>query len=216
MDPLALAALRRSYQLAGLDEADVDPDPLVQFSRWLQDALAAEIAEPNAMVLATADANGRPRARTVLLKRADSAGFTFFTNHGSIKGSHLAANPQASVCFPWIALERQVIVTGAVVGVPRDEAVLYFHSRPRGSQLGAMASRQSTVIGSRGELESRFDELSQEYPEGTEVPLPDFWGGYRVVPAEVEFWQGRGNRLHDRIRYVSVGGGLWKTERLAP
>jgi pyridoxamine 5'-phosphate oxidase len=150
------------------------------------------------------------------LKRADSAGFTFFTNHGSTKGSHLATNPQASVCFPWIELERQVIVTGAVVGVPRDETALYFHSRPRGSQLGAMASRQSTVIGSRGELESRFDELAQEYPEGTEVPLPGFWGGYRVVPAEVEFWQGRGNRLHDRIRYGPVEVGSWKTERLAP
>jgi pyridoxamine 5'-phosphate oxidase len=214
MDPTALAALRRSYELAGLDVEDVDPDPVAQFSRWLADAVAAELIEPNAMVLATADSGGRPRARTLLLKGADADGFTFFTNYGSIKGQHLAANPQASMCFAWLELERQVVVTGAVSQVSRAESMAYFRSRPHGSQLGAWTSRQSEVIASRAVLVDRYAALGEQYPPGTEVPVPDFWGGYRLVPEDVEFWQGRPNRLHDRVRYRSTDGH-WVIERLS-
>jgi pyridoxamine 5'-phosphate oxidase len=227
MDPAALAVLRRSYELAGLDVADVDPDPITQFARWLLDAVAAELLEPNAMVLATADGEGRPRARTVLLKAAETTGFVFFTNYESTKGQHLAVNPTASLCFPWIALERQVIVEGSVERVGREESATYFRARPHGSQLGALASHQSDVIASREALTQRYAELAEQYPEGDEVPLPDFWGGYRVVPELVEFWQGRGNRLHDRIRYTRVtldapdardapDGPRWRLDRLSP
>lgn len=217
MDPVALAALRRSYELAGLDVADVDPDPVAQFSRWLADAVAAEITEPNAMVVATADDQGRPRARTLLLKAADASGFTFFTNYGSIKGRHLSTNPQASLCFPWIDLERQVVVEGSVEQVSREESGAYFRSRPHGSQVGAWASQQSAVIESRQWLEERYAQQAQQYPQGSEVPLPDFWGGYRVVPRSVEFWQGRGNRLHDRVVYLrDQPDSDWRIERLSP
>jgi len=215
MDAAALAALRRSYELAGLDVADVDGDPIRQFARWLADAVAADLTEPNAMVLATADSTGRPRARTLLLKAADDRGFTFFTNYGSTKGRHLAENPQASLCFPWIDLERQVTVTGAVEKVSADESAQYFRSRPHGSRLGAWTSRQSEVIASRQVLEERHAEFTDRYPEGVEVPVPEFWGGYRLVPDEVEFWQGRPNRLHDRVRYRREGQA-WTIQRLSP
>lgn len=215
VDPTALAALRRSYELAGLDEGDVDPDPIEQFRRWLADAVAAELTEANAMVLATADDRGRPSSRTVLLKAVGPEGFSFFTNYGSRKGRELHANPHASLCFPWIDIERQVVVVGDVVPVPAEENADYFRARPHGHQLGAWASRQSDVVASRASLEGRYAELERRHPEGTEVPVPGFWGGFRVVPAEVEFWQGRGNRLHDRIRYRREDG-RWVVERLSP
>jgi pyridoxamine 5'-phosphate oxidase len=192
----------------------LDPDPVAQFSRWLADAEAAGLPEPNAMVLATVSAAGQPRGRTVLLKSHDSGGFVFYTNRTSRKGTDLAAVARACLTFPWYALRRQVIIEGAVQELSTPDSEPYFHSRPRGSQLGAWASRQSTVIGSRDELEKRYAELEQRWA-GEPVPMPDFWGGYRVVPAAIEFWQGRVNRLHDRFRYRH-GGDAWVIERQAP
>lgn len=215
VDPAALAALRRSYELAGLDEHDVAADPFTQFSRWLADAVAAELIEPNAVVLASADENGRPSTRTVLLKSAGPEGFGFNTNFGSRKGRELTANPQASLCFPWLELERQVIVVGDVERLPPAATAAYFQSRPRGHQLGSYASRQSEVVPSRAYLEERFAAVEAAHPGDGALPAPDFWGGFRVAPTEVEFWQGRGNRLHDRIRYRRDGGG-WVVERLSP
>ena len=215
MEPVALAALRRSYELAGLEEGAAHPDPFAQFERWLSDAVAAELLEPNAMVLATADAAGRPSARTVLLKGIEAGGFVFFTNYGSRKARELEANGQASLVFPWIDLERQVIVVGDVERMSDEANERYFHARPHGHQLGAWASRQSEVVSSRNQLEQQFAVLADQYPEGSVVPTPDFWGGYRVVPTSVEFWQGRGNRLHDRLRYRR-DADAWHLERLSP
>ncbi|MFZ0324349.1 MAG: pyridoxamine 5'-phosphate oxidase [Actinomycetes bacterium] len=215
MEPTALAALRRSYGLAGLDEADVSPDPFAQFERWLGDAVAAELVEPNAMVLATADGDGRPSARTVLLKGAGPDGFVFFTNYGSRKARELMTNPQASLVFPWTALERQVVVVGDAEPLDAAANAAYFHARPHGHQVGAWASRQSEVVASREVLEAQFAAMTEKYPEGTSVAVPDFWGGFRVVATTVEFWQGRGNRLHDRIQYRR-DGAAWVVERLSP
>ncbi|MDQ1629611.1 MAG: pyridoxamine 5-phosphate oxidase [Actinomycetota bacterium] len=211
-----LAAMRRSYAREGLDESRAARDPLEQFARWFHDALAAGLDEPNAMVLATATPAGVPSARTVLLKGYDAAGFAFYTNTGSQKARELAANPQAALVFPWHALDRQVRLVGPTRPLTRDEAAGYFASRPHGSRLGAWASRQSSVIASRAQLEERLAELEARWPEGTEVPLPDFWGGYRLVPETVEFWAGRDNRLHDRLRYRRDGASGWVVERLAP
>ena len=213
-----LAAMRQAYALTGLDEASVAADPLEQFARWLQDAIDAGLPEPNAMVVATATPDGVPSARTVLLKGVDERGFTFFTNTGSRKGAELAANPRAALVFPWHALARQVRVTGPVSVVDRAEAADYFASRPRDSRLGAWASPQSAVIGSRAELDARLTEVTGRWQEGVEVPLPDFWGGYRVAPEEVEFWAGREGRLHDRLRYRRGPdeAHAWLLERLAP
>ena len=198
----------------GLHRDMLDPDPVAQFSRWLADAEAAGLPEPNAMVLATVSAAGQPRGRTVLLKSHDASGFVFYTNRTSRKGADLAAVARASLTFPWYALHRQVIIEGEVQELSAADSEPYFHSRPRGSQLGAWASRQSTVIGSRDELEKRYAELEQRWA-GEPVPMPDFWGGYRVVPSVIEFWQGRVNRLHDRFRYRR-DGGAWVIERQAP
>jgi len=198
-----------------LNEAMVADDPVSQFTAWMAEAVAVPLPEPTAMVLATVSASGRPRARTVLLKSYDSGGFTFYTNRTSRKGTDLAAVPRACLLFPWHAIQRQVIIEGPVSALSAEESEPYFHSRPRGSQVGAWASRQSSVIGSRHELEDRFAELERRWPDGTDVPMPDFWGGYRVIPEVLEFWQGRANRLHDRLRYRR-DRDRWLIERLAP
>jgi pyridoxamine 5'-phosphate oxidase len=210
-----LAALRRSYERDVLVEDEVDPDPFVQFRHWFDDAVGAGLLEPNAMVLATADADGVPSARTVLLKGLDDRGFVLFTNHLSRKGRELRENPRASLVFPWFEIDRQVVVTGDVEEVDRAETEAYFRSRPHASRLGAWASEQSAVIAGRAVLEERYAALEAQYPEGRDVPVPDHWGGFRVVPRTVELWQGRPSRLHDRLRYRRVAG-RWVLERLAP
>ncbi len=190
-------------------------DPVDQFSGWLADAATAGLPEPNAMVLSTVSAAGRPRSRSVLLKEHGPAGFVFYTNRTSAKAQDLAANGHASALFPWYALRRQVIVHGSVTAISQADSEPYFRSRPHGSQLGAWASRQSSVIASRAEIEDAYARLEKRWPEGTTVPMPDFWGGYRLVPDLVEFWQGRVNRLHDRLRYRR-DGERWVVERLSP
>ena len=199
-----------------LDESMLPADPLELFARWMSDVVAIGLPEPSAMALATVSADGRPRARMVLLKSYDASGFTFYTNRTSRKASDLADVPRASLLFPWQAIQRQVIVEGTVTALSTADSEPYFHSRPHGSQLGAWASRQSTVVRSRTELDDRYAKLSQRWPEGTEVPMPDFWGGYRVEPVVVEFWHGRVSRMHDRFRYRRDPGGGWVAERLSP
>lgn len=211
---VTLADLRKDYSLAGLTEKDLARDPFRQFEKWFQEAEAAKIAEPNAMTLCTTTRDGRPSARTVLLKGLDGRGFVFFSNYESRKGRELHENPLATLVFPWLALERQVIVEGAVTKVPREESEAYFHSRPRASQLGAWVSQQSSIISSRTLLEDSMKALEQKYA-GREVPLPPHWGGWRLAPELVEFWQGRRNRLHDRLRYRR-DKDTWAIERLAP
>jgi pyridoxamine 5'-phosphate oxidase len=198
-----------------LSEDILAADPVSQFSRWLADADAAGLPQPNAMVLATTSEAGRSHARTVLLKEHSARGFVFYTNHTSRKGRDLAANPWACAVFPWHAVGRQVTVEGGVSRMTQEESRPYFQSRPRGSRIGAWASRQSRVVGSRADLDDRYAELERRWPPGTEVPMPDFWGGYLLVPETVEFWLSRENRLHDRLRYVRAAGG-WTVERLAP
>jgi len=189
-------------------------EPMELFDRWMADVIRADLPEPTAMVLATVSADQRPRARMVLLK--DSAdGFTFYTNRTSRKASDLAEVPQACLVFPWYPLQRQVIVEGPVAPLSTAESEPYFRSRPRGSQLGAWASRQSSVLASRAELEERYAELERRWPEGTQVAMPDFWGGYRLRPERMEFWQGQPSRLHDRFRYTRQESG-WSVSRLAP
>ncbi len=213
----AMAAMRRRYDLGGLSESELAATWVEQFGRWFEDAVGSELlVEPNAMVLATATPDGRPSARTVLLKGYDSGGFLLFTNYGSRKGREVAANPHAALVFSWVPLERQVVVCGTVEPVSRDETAAYFALRPRGSQLGAWASRQSSVVPSREPLEAALAELESRWPEGTQIPPPDDWGGLRVVPETVEFWQGRVDRLHDRLRFRRLPAGSWVVERLAP
>lgn len=222
--PRRLADLRVSYDAGSLVEADLRQTPLAQFRAWFDDALAAGLPEPNAMILATADAAGQPSARTVLLKDADHRGFVLFTNLESRKGRELQANPGASIVFPWFAMHRQVVVVGSAELLPRDEVDAYFASRPRGSRLGAWASRQSTAIDGRAAIEQRYAELTEEYPEGVDIPAPPFWGGWLVRAVTVEFWQGRESRLHDRLRFRSLTGSPedldvpagWTVERLSP
>ena len=211
---LSLADLRREYVQAGLREEDAHKNPLLQFQKWFQQCFDAGVLEPNAGVLATATLTGRPSARTCLLKGVDARGFTFFTNYGSRKGRELDENPQATFVFPWLALERQVIVSGAVTKLPREESEAYFKVRPRGSRLGAWASHQSAVIPNREELEERLRQLELMYPE--DIPLPANWGGYLLTADEIEFWQGRANRLHDRLQYIKNAEGEWRIQRLSP
>ncbi len=213
---LPLAHIRREHPDHSLDEADVDENPIDQFAQWLEEVIDSGEGglEANAMTVATATADGVPSARTVLLKGFDERGFVFYSNYESQKGKELAENPNAALLFHWQRLARQVRVNGTVERTSPEESEAYFHSRPAGSQLSAAASNQSRVIPSREWLEQRQGELAEEY--GDEVPLPDYWGGYRVKPTSMEFWQGRPNRLHDRLRYTRQPDGSWSIERLAP
>ncbi len=235
---MAIADLRKEYNLAGLRRADLEADPVAQFSRWFEQAtgarasgrirklivtvyksilsfFGAETPDVNAMTLATADKEGRPSARIVLLKGVDERGFIFFTNYDSRKGHELTENPRGALVFYWPDLERQVCVAGDVARLPEAESEAYFKSRPRGSRIGAWASKQSEVVVDRGELERQWQQLETQYP-GQQVPKPPFWGGYILSPTRVEFWQGRPNRLHDRFRYTRQPDKSWLIERLSP
>ena len=209
-----VAALRREYTARGLRKAELEPDPIQQFARWFHEAVDAEFADANSMSLATATTDGTPFVRTVLLKALDERGFTFFTNYESAKGRQLANNPRAALLFFWAELERQVCIRGRVTKTSREESEAYFKSRPPGSRRGAWVSRQSEVVANRGVLEQRLDEISKQH--GDDVPLPPYWGGFCVAPAEIEFWQGRPNRLHDRMLYTRQADGSWQISRLAP
>jgi pyridoxamine 5'-phosphate oxidase len=210
-----IAALRQEYATHGLRRAEMDPDPLKQFAEWFAAAIAADIPDANAMSVATASSDGRPSVRIVLLKGFDERGFVFFTNYASRKGEQLAGNPHAAMVLWWVQFARQIRIEGSVEKTSREESERYFHSRPIGSQLGAWTSRQSEVIDARRVLEARLAEMTERYA-GRAIPLPAHWGGYRVKPDTIEFWQGRPNRLHDRLRYVRQANGDWCIERLAP
>ncbi|MGJ5676100.1 MAG: pyridoxamine 5'-phosphate oxidase [Nostochopsis sp.] len=210
-----VADLRKDYTLRGLNETDIAPNPFIQFQKWFDEALTAQLLEPNAMTLATTTPDGKPSARIVLLKDFDKRGFVFFTNYNSHKGQELAENPQAALVFWWAELERQVRICGHVEKVSENDSDRYFQSRPFNSRLGAWASNQSDIIENRTLLEQRFQELQAQY-ENQDVPRPLHWGGLRVIPIEIEFWQGRSSRLHDRILYTRLDNGDWKIQRLSP
>lgn len=210
-----IADLRKDYSLEGLSETEIDPNPFIQFKKWFEQSLAAQLPEPNAMTIATTTPDGKPSARMVLLKDFDERGFVFFTNYNSRKGQELAENPQAALVFWWAELERQVRVIGSVEKVSESESDYYFESRPAKSRLGAWASNQSEIIASREVLEQRMQELQSKY-ENQEIPRPPHWGGLRVIPTEIEFWQGRSSRLHDRLLYTHLDDGSWKIQRLSP
>ncbi len=210
-----LADFRREYSARGLKREQLNPDPVAQFSEWFAHATELSIHEPNAMSLATVDASGMPCQRMVLLKYFDADGFVFFSNYGSRKAKQIADNPQVSLLFPWITLERQVIIQGRTEKISTAESLKYFTSRPRESQIGAWVSNQSEVITSRKFLMQKLNEISEKFKNG-EIPLPSFWGGYRVVPEAIEFWQGGPARLHDRFLYSRKGGMNWTIERLSP
>lgn len=211
------AAMRNEYAAdLGLSEADLAADWYTQFDRWFADAVAAGLPEPNAMIVGTADAAGRPSGRTVLLKGYDPEGFVFYTNYTSRKGGEATANPHASLVFPWFPMQRQVVVAGPVERVDRAETEAYFASRPRGSQLGAWASAQSRVIPDRAALDEAYAAVVARFADVAQIPAPPHWGGFRVRPESVEFWQGRVSRLHDRLRFRRADGGHWVVERLAP
>jgi pyridoxamine 5'-phosphate oxidase len=207
--------MRETYGLGELLEDQVDADPVKQFGAWLAQAAEAGVHEPNAMVLATADREGKPSARTVLLKGLDERGFVFYTNQQSRKADDLAVNPACALVFPWHVMERQVRIEGTASKVPTDEVDAYFASRPRGSQLGAWASQQSQPVESREELDLQYASYERQWPEGTDISTPYFWGGYRIEPVAFEFWQGRTGRLHDRLQYQRTGDS-WRLQRLQP
>jgi len=215
MDEVDLARLRREYEAVGLDEAALPADPLPLFHEWLKCAVDAALAEANAMVVTTVGADGSPSGRMVLCKSADARGFTFFTNYDSRKSRELDANPRASLLFPWHPLGRQIRVEGTSSRVDRAESEAYFASRPRGAQISAWASAQSSLVVDRSTLERRVAELEREY-DGREIPCPPNWGGIRVVPSSIEFWQGRRDRLHDRLVYQKDNSGGWHVVRLSP
>ncbi|MBK8518492.1 MAG: pyridoxamine 5'-phosphate oxidase [Saprospiraceae bacterium] len=212
-----LSDLRQDYKKNQLSEDMVSSDPLVQFDQWFSEAMEAGVTEPNAFTLATVDVSGDPSARVLLLKGVDDGGFVFYTNYESDKANHLEHRARASMCFLWLELERQVRVSGGVTKISREESEVYFHSRPRESQIGAWVSHQSHVISSRAKLEIRLEEMIEKYKNQDTIPLPDNWGGYRLIPERIEFWQGRANRLHDRLLYSKAKGlTSWIIERLAP
>jgi pyridoxamine 5'-phosphate oxidase len=206
---------RKDYDGGKLEQEDLKPNPIEQFAAWFEQACQGNVIEPNAMSLATAGADGRPLVRTVLLKSYDARGFVFYTNLESRKARQIKENPNVSLLFPWLALQRQVIINGRVERVSTAESLAYFITRPRGSQIGAWISLQSSIITSRQLLEEQWAQMQRKF-SGGEVPLPSWWGGYRVVPQEIEFWQGRLNRLHDRFLYTTKGDGTWTIARLAP
>jgi len=210
-----LAELRREYTKGGLHRADLEANPIVQFQKWFEQALTAEIIEPSAMTLATADKQGRPSSRIVLLKAVDETGFTFFTNYESRKGRELAENPHAALTIFWPELERQICIAGSVTKIERAESERYFAMRPRGSQLGAWVSQQSSVVANEEFLKARLAEVEREFA-GRDVPTPPYWGGYLLAPTRIEFWQGRPSRLHDRFQYSLRADGAWTIERLSP
>jgi len=210
-----LAELRREYTKGGLHRAELDSNPIVQFQKWFEQALTAQLLEPSAMTLATADQEGRPSSRIVLLKGVDETGFTFFTNYESRKGRELAANPHASLTLYWPEFERQVCIAGSVTKTSNAESEKYFGLRPRGAQLGAWVSKQSSVVSDCNFLERRLAEVEQEFG-GHDVPKPPYWGGYHLAPIRIEFWQGRPNRLHDRFEFTRQPDGLWALQRLSP
>jgi pyridoxamine-phosphate oxidase len=215
-NPLELSNLREDYRLSALDEAHCNPHPIRQFEHWFQEAKSAQLKEPNAMTLATVDATGKPSARIVLLKGLERDGFVFYTNHESRKGRELAANPRCALTYYWAELERQVRVEGIVEKVSKETSEAYFRGRPKGSRIGAVVSNQSAELPSRAPLEARLAELEKVYANTDEVPMPEAWGGYIVKPHLLEFWQGRTNRLHDRILYQLNDDGSWRMGRLSP
>jgi pyridoxamine 5'-phosphate oxidase len=216
MDAIDLAGLRREYETEGLRRADLHPDPIEQFATWFSTAVNSALPDANAIALSTATPDGKPSTRVVLLKGFDQRGFVFFTNYESSKGRELEANPEAAFVVYWMQLERQIRVAGRVEKTSREESGTYFHDRPRGSQLGAWVSHQSEVIDARRILDARFAEMTQRFAGSETIELPPHWGGYRIVPATIEFWQGRANRLHDRFRYTLEKDGSWTIDRLAP
>lgn len=209
-----IATMRKEYTKAGLDRDDLEDNPFMQFDKWFKQAIEADILEPNAFDLATVNRDMQPRSRVVLLKYFDKEGFVFFTNYESRKGRDIAHNPKVSMLFPWLDLERQVKIEGQVKILDKKESLKYFLSRPKGSQLGAWVSKQSSIISTRKLLEQKMQEVKQRFKDG-KVPIPDFWGGYKIIPTRFEFWQGRENRLHDRFEYAQDAQN-WQIQRLSP